>query len=933
MSNSVTNMQDASKMDHREMGPSSRFLMDAHRASSIIFTKNSFFERSRSSAIFNVDDQIAVQLLVETTVGDSPAFDVLSLEEIEELKRESARLLNHIDATERRLKLESKVHDAALSLSRLSSRRDKANTSDLLPPNASNSHTSHNGLPDQTNFELEVSSQRCEELAQELWRLERRLTHVQRRLLQHTAAVLQITRRATLANSDEHRSLAVQRPLSAAFPYGGLPSGGIMGSLNEHGISNGNDHLQGSKQVYYGGEGDRANPMSSELDRSLQAIRNTEQRLEYLNTRVRTLILEANPQQRELHGEPLPNRKASSSAYSDEYIQAQLEYLSNGLEVIQDQHTKNTGHLHKTKDEASERLSSLNKELHQIMTDCNMSSEQSGAVSPGSEVGLEKQFDYLKRGLETIKNELRSKARNPAHQEKAEQYETVITGLWDIIMSGEADARARARQGLPGSPDRSSDGGEVAVFEQFSLQAFSSKIQWLYGRVSGLEIEKHILRRQIQQQRELSNESDTAKDSVVTKLTEDLEITRKELEVANSEASNVRQEMVAVMQKLDAARKESTLREQQRANDDSTTMNEMAHKQEEIFRLEALIQGAQDSQDIIRAETQNQLREREQKIQSLEAELQASAQDKARSGTSEASLRQQISDMSQQLERDQVELKKLENEVVRLQTEATMARAELEGAYGSRAQRAAETGPDVVLQKEMDELARRNMSLLEEVAALKQQKPSGPTPDVGLEKEMDELARRNMSLLEEVAALKQEKPSGPNLGMQNEIAELARNNMSLLEEVAALQRQRPSDISNIKELQGRVDTLQKELAETIDEYEAMTKQSVEFEKEREQLENMVDSLRERCEAVEGQLNDEKLKWLGADGQGTVGKDGGPVESTSMGMLRSEFRKMMKDTRAENSRALKVEQEERRKLEAVVRAIRKEQSSAKPGAAS
>ena len=834
------------------------------------------YNPSRSSALFDIDDQIAVQLLVETTIGDSSAFNVLSFEDVDELKREASRLLNRIDTTERRLKLESKIHDAALSLGRLSSRKDKADGFDFSPHchqnNALGSHGGENDPSGQTNFELVVSSQRCEDLAQELWRLERHLTHTQRRLLQHTAAVLQITQRAALAHSDERQSLAEQRPLSGAFPLDGLLNGRGIDLFGDNGIPKGNDHFEISGQINPGGEGNGANPISSELDHSLQAIRNTEQRLEYLNTRLRSLIMEANPQQHELYGEPPPNRKASSSDYPDEYIQAQLDYLSNGLEAFQDQYIRNMGDLQKSKEAVDERLRSLNKEFYELMVDCNLPHPQYETTLQGSGVETEEQFDYLKKGLETIQQELKSNARNPAHQEKAEQYETVVTGLWDIIMSGEADARAKARQGLPGSPDRISDGGEVSGFEQFSLQAFSNKIQWLYGRVSGLEVEKNILRRQIQQQRELSHESDTAKDTVVTQLTEDLEHTRKELEAANAEASNARQEMAALMQRLDVARKELTLREQQRANDDSTAMNEMAQKQEEIFRLEALIQGAQDSQDIIRAETQNQIREKEQKIQSLEADLQASAQDKVRLATSEALLKQQISDMSQQIETDQVELKKLENEVVRLQTEATVARAELEGAYGSRAQRAAENGPDTELQKEMDELARRNMSLLEEVAVLKQQKPSESLPELGLQREMDELARRNMSLLEEVAALKQE---------------------------------RPSERSSNKELQQRVDTLQKELAEVIDEYEAMTKQSVEFEKEREQLENMIDSLRDRCESVEGQLNDEKLKWLGVNSQGTVSKDGGPVESTSMRMLRSEFRKMMKDTRADSFKALKV----------------------------
>jgi chromosome segregation ATPase len=122
---------------------------------------------------------------------------------------------------------------------------------------------------------------------------------------------------------------------------------------------------------------------------------------------------------------------------------------------------------------------------------------------------------------------------------------------------------------------------------------------------------------------------------------------------------------------------------------------------------------------------------------------------------------------------------------------------------------------------------------------------------------------------------------------------------------------------NHAELQARVEKLQSELTEMIAEYEAMTKQSIEFEKEREALEKDIDGLRDRCEALETQLCDEKVRWMGAGakspamggmspGMGPSSGNGDmPPQTTSATVLRNEFKKMMRDTRAENAKLLRV----------------------------
>ena len=909
--------------------------------------------RPRSSALLNINDPVAIHLLVETALGDSEQFEVLSFEELDDLKKESSYLSKRIEATQRKLMLESKVRDAATSLSRLSSKRgktDDTNTPFLRRQNITlGRYGSKKGPSRELEDDLATSNRSCEGLAQDLWKLEKRLISVQGRILQHTAGVLQMTHRDAETSTGDHQDIQTQvLPPNDISNTHLQPS--VVGNqlLSQHSSINGSPYLGLAKQATPGEQEPVKQLQSLDYDQSSRVIRNIEQKLQKLNSQLRDVISDVNPSKTTaekhpfLH-EPLPQQAAASDVL-DDHARAQLEYLSKGLDVLRSEHERAIHQFQVSDNSVEDSVRRMNSELHQIIVNRSLQDDQYHQTPPELGGGKEEQLDGLREQLEVIKRVLQPNVRNPARQERAEQYETVVTGLWEIIMSGEPDASRHSRQGLSASLDQRADGkdnlidGEDGPLEQFSLQAFSAKVQWLYNRVTALDVEKNILRRQIQQQRELSQDSETAKDSVVRQLKEELEGKTTELEMADKDTSNARQEMAAVMQRLDAARKELTMREQQRANDDSSVMNELAMKQQEISRLEALIQGSQDNQDRIQAETKHQISENEDRIQALEVEYQNLAQDKERLATSEAVLKQQIRDMTQQLESSQADLKKLEDKVVQLQAEATFARAELDAAHGTRAQRAAETAPDTSLQNEMDELARRNMSLLEEVALLKRNKP-----EVGSSSINNRDAQRHLEL-------------------QNEMEAVGQRNMSLLEEISSLKRERSyeeSSSASTKDLQNRIEMLQQELSETIDEYEAMTRQSVEFEKDREQLESVIDKLRERCETVEGQLNEEKIKWMGFNnipiaggpGGGGGGKEGGPMESTSTMVLRKEFKKMVRDMKAENVKVLRVschsaricfasqgcgemmlmldgnqaEQEERRKLEALIRAMKKEQS--------
>ena len=601
-----------------------------------------------------------MHLLMETAIGDSQQFEVLSVEVAEELKRELSRLASRIEATKRQLAIETKVRDAATSLNKLDGR-------------AGHRRGAGSRGSERNDDDLAAAQQKCEELAQELWQLEKRQQDVQRQLLEHTAGVLQMTHKGFLEKDAP------------------LQQNGIDGQIN------GRDHLD---LVGTGGFDDHsfyrtldsllddgaAHGVSAAYKQQTETILETERKLWDFNQRLREAITQASSGRIMIPEPPEPAQSESNEAGGA--LDVQISYLERGFEQVQKGQVEAAQRYKLFAQKTEERLEDLNTQLRGIVIRSSQDSNPQHPLPPElTGRGADEQIAFLESGLDTLeqgvfrlKEEHQSiTLKSGGLEERAVQYEDVFHSLWPSISEG----------------------------EKFSTDNFTYKISNLNTKISDLTNQKDILNRQIQQQREVNSKSEGEKDAQLASL-----ITEREL--AKAEAEKTRQEM-------------------------------------------------QDA----------------------------------------------------------------EGEMVRLQTEVTVARAELDGAYGTRAQRAAEVAQHPALQQEIAELRQ------------------------------------------ELEATKARSSEGA-------------------------------------ELQQRVQTLQKELTETISEYEIMTKSSIEFEKEREILENNVDSLRDRCEALETQLSEEKVSKLGAKSPGVPGDRGSNEKGvTSTSVLKTEFKKMMRETRAENMRALRV----------------------------
>ncbi|RFU34387.1 hypothetical protein B7463_g1934, partial [Scytalidium lignicola] len=766
--------------------------------------------RPQSSMLVNVNDPIQVHLLVETALGDSKEFEILSQEELDDLKKQCQVLTQRIEQTRQNLAIQSKYRDAAISMSKLYTSDKKKSMDSQTGKNRRSILGQRRNSEQLREAEIErLSSERkCEELAAELWSLEKRLIEPQTRLLKHTAGILQMTHKGP--KKMMKGATTVQQPGMPGSPESMYTYSNARNSVetfseenifDERSLYKTADRLDGygpfgSKDSYEG----RPKSRSRGEGEQLKMIVTTEQKLEDLNARLRQIIVKFNPKLNEkLDGPPLTRSDSNGRA---------------------------------------------------------------------TEVGtmLEAHIDYLDKSMITLDQEcertLEAKETTDVAMENFDRMETVVESLWDFIQSGEAKARerreqdkqARAARGYPSSEEddlsSADDGGDPS--EAFSLQGFSSKVKWLYSQASRLKEQKMVLQRQVKQQRELNNKSDAQKDAEVVHKTEELEKTKGLLMRTEMEIDNVRSQLSTVMEKLNDATQRERLREQSRAGEETAVMRgikeELSKSEQTIAELEEELQELKDDRAITMAETQTKISELESQISTFSTQLTAAT-------TAQSAAEAAVKQKEQELEAKEKEIEEISMDLARLQTEVTIARAELDGAYGSRAERAAEVAANPVIQREIDELSRKNAILTSELADL------------------------------------QAASAGSG--------------------------------SASKEMQGKIDVLKKELEETIEEYEQMTKLSIEWEKEREMLEGTIDKLRDEKESLETQLGDEKVKWLGVKTPGGETPGGTMANSTSTTVLKNEFKKMMRDTRAENTKALRTEQAERRRLEEELRALKKQ----------
>jgi chromosome segregation ATPase len=961
--------------------------------------------------LLNGNDPVTMYLLTETAMGDSAHYEVLSLEEVESLKKEFKFLSGRLEAAKRKLTLETKLRDAAMSLSRLYSSKSPRSSEEYDMGGSPKSNRSRrsvfgrNGASstlDKTDGELAVSTRKCEELSQEVWNLESRVQLAQKRLLEHTAGVLQMTHKG-LKKYPKNHVPHTPESLSSHNPRGSIDD------FDDRSLYKTSDHLNELGGHVPQGLGSLTNlgPIAASFD----TLQSTEKRLELLSGRIHDMILQSNPNS---NFPPVPQPSESEEVVNPTAsVEAYMAYIENGLGALVA--TPNSTSATRSADhEIDQHLSEVNARLYQIVNDTGLPRSRTLPPPPDIASGtLQEHLLYLNDGIDGLhervgglveqksilttqiqqQRELNSKsdAERDAHiadlveqlaharkelelaEREGEQSKGELSQMMEQL---EAMRREMSDHQLRAIPE---DNLETLASEKVARARAEAEISRLQTTMQELQHEKSALAEA--HEARLRAEAEISRLQAVVQEHQQEKATHTEVQEAHLRAESEITRLQAVVQELqhikdahteahearlraetEVARLQSIILAHQHEKDAhaethearlraeaelarlQTVMQELQHEKDtqaeahearlraenEVTRLEAQLEqlrsetsGHTEQLSAVRSQSDGEVARLQGVIDQLRSEADARAEEAAESREraakqisnmeegiqqirTEADARlkeatdsraqaegevtrlqalmdQLRSDVKSQLReatearthaeenaaRLQAELTELEGEIVRVQTELTMAKAELDGAYGSRSQRAAAVNP--AIQKELEVLTTRNLELAQELATFKAGKPVN------------------------------------------------------------------------SDTQRRVQTLEKELRETIDDYEAMTKASIEFEKERERFEILIDQLRDRSEQLETQLNEERITWMGMH-TAPMGRDGTTYETTSTMVLKNEFKKMMRDTRAENMKILKVsrvslftpahsanpreqaEQEERRRLETLLRNLKKEQAS-------
>ncbi|KAI6248555.1 hypothetical protein HI914_03072 [Erysiphe necator] len=673
-----------------------------------------------NSSIIDSNNPIQTLILLETALNDSKNYEILSPEEVEEMKIKCESITRQIKKTRQDLVIQSKYSDATDIVTKLYS----SNSSTEVTPE--NLIVQRDDQVRQHEQEFMESERRCEELAINLFRLEKELMITQGRILRHTSRILQlnyedaqIVRKSTDKSEDTSKS------------------------TNKYNITQfiDDDLLFDERSLYRALEGLGGETVMTEMvsEQQVEMIKRTQQKLVALNHRIMKIIKKLNGEtENKLELPPSINDNKESL----EILQIHLGFLEENITTIDFEQEKLKNQYNKIASQNKYLLDEKEKLQRQIQ-------------------------QYLDQ--KSISNSSREAQRNIKIDELPKRNEPQATNLNDIDN--------------------------------------------LREQVNSLN-EKLVKVRQ-------------------------KEIFQKKLE--SEESSNYLREADKRIQL--AEEKLLIAEERARSAEESScvALTEIKNRDQRISRLEEQLQKSEINYAATYAELESKMDRLEIQIKSLENELASVV-------SAKAELDKVVKENETILESKDKETNQAQMDIARLQTELTIAKADLDIAYGSRAQRAAQMALNPIAQSEIDRLKSINDLQVSEIIALK-------------ENLADASARAD---------------------------------------------------ENVKELR-------KELTETIEEYEKMTKASIEWEKEREQLEETIDNLREAKEKVEAQFSDEKVQWIGIRSPNAEALS---PNTTTTTILKNEFKKMIRDIRAENAKVLKAEQFERRRLEEELRSFRK-----------
>lgn len=835
---------------------------------------NHLFQRNvdrAQSSLVDLNDPIQVHLLTESALFDSRRFEILAQEEVDDLKKQCQSLSQRIEKTRSNLAIQTKYRDAAVSMAKLYSPSPGRQT----PGSRSGDRAS----ADEAELERQTTERKCNELAAELSNLETRLMGPQRRLLEHTAGILQLTHKAskkkqlqppsglptmngvpgspeslyTFSNDlssldggddpyfDHQDPMGRMRTLDPIEIPPKSPVRGQTVKLQEEmeQLRRENDRLRQettglrAQSDAFGLEIDALRREGSDQERDVTGL---ERKLESLNSSLRDVVVMSNPTKNaNFQMPPATANGSSTGARGLSVLETQLDYLRSSIATVkreQGQQSSRSRSLDSNAEASAGQAQGRIDELNRQMTDLLLSVNATPPPPPNpaqmgtTELSLDDRISYLQHSLRVVESEL-VQAVQAANSAVAMPMvggdaESKLRELWDIVQDGlvelqrqrEDRQRIRDEKGLVDEEDMTID-QTFDLGEKYSAIELQSRVKTVASQLSKLTEQKCVLKRQIKQQRELNNKSSGEKDIELSN--KDAEIERriaethnkevelqgkiaqleaKEAEIAelnavrsggNSEENEARikeleVELAETKRYLEQSREDgaqtqgmlvSALRDLDTANRDAESRESeglksaRAELEEKRAKLAAVESSSKDLESRLnmteasRAELQTRMDEIDGKIETLEVDLlEARAALKAAESSSEYKQRELEGRQREVKEKDDV-LESLNLMIAELKTELTITQAELEGAYGSRAERAADlaaikssdevTGLKTQMETYKNEL-EQTLKQLEEVT---RETLSAEREKLDVETQLDDVTASKELLEEEIKELRE----------------------------------------------------------------------------------------------------------------------------------------------------------------------------------
>lgn len=585
----------------------------------------------------DLKDPIQIHLLTETALADSKTYEILPQEEVDNLKKQSQLMIQRIESTRANLAIQAKYRDAALSMAKLSP----------------DGHQDPQAERDRAQAE-----RKCEELALELFNLEKSLMIPQRRILEHTAGVLQLTHKVSKKKNAQQTQ-----------PVNGIP--GSPESLYTY--THSRNSLDAAADENYSEDGmypldstGRKNaieiPLKSpnrergELDRVkeenlilIKSFSDFEEKLRSLNGSLRDTIVRFNP---EVNGDYIEPPRNTSNTKPSEMLRHQLDYLETGLVAVQ----------------------------------AEQESSQSAAVDSSESDGAVRQ-------------------------------------LWSVIQNDfagtrqrrEERRRARVDKGLSENNEDEGSDDEFDLSENYDIDSFTKRVHYLSSQTATLKDQRTVLKRQIKQQRELNNKSDAEKDEELARRQEEIESGREAVARAERGAMDAQSMLSEALQDLEQARAHAAMA--------GTAQSDLQDREETIELLEKKIK---------KVEAEGR------RTGDMSGDLEKALADKKAAEDAASALKASMKEKDRTLRDKENDLDELNMTIAELKTEVTIARAELDGAYGTRAERAA----DVAALKnsaEVQKLSNQIEKLKKELAGTAEDLESITKETLGAEREKVEL--------------------------------------------------------------------------------------------------------------------------------------------------------------------------------------------------